>query len=114
MPRASLLPKFLARPAMIFLAVAQMILALVPLVEGQGVNSTPHVEQAGIAAHHSHDEASCAACVARTLVTSSVVQDTPDYRVTGRFSVRGQGTLEFPTDPGLRGLQARAPPLNRA
>jgi hypothetical protein len=114
MPRPALLPKLLARPAMIFLAVAQVLLALAPLAEGRGANSTPHVEQAGTAEHHAHDEASCAACVARTLLTSCEPPGPADFRLTGGHVVRPGGVMGLPAASHRTGLDARAPPLNRA
>ena len=114
MPRPALLPKILARPAMIFLAVAQVLLALTPLAEGRGANSTPHVEQAGTAEHHAHDEASCAACVARTLLTSCEPSSPADFRDAASHAMRPGGAMGLPADRGRTGLDARAPPLNRA
>src|SRR5688572_33097707 len=114
MPRPALLPKILARPAMIFLAVAQVLLALTPLAEIRGSNSTPHVEEAGIAEHHSHDEASCAACVARTILTSYEHPEPADFRVADSHVVRPGGPMGLPADRYRTGLAARAPPLNRA
>ena len=114
MPRPGLLPKILARPAMIFLAVAQVFLALLPLAEAKGASSTPHVEQAGTAEHHSHDDASCASCAARTLLTSWEPPGPADFCIRSRHVVRPGGLMELPADRSRTGLDARAPPLNRA
>ena len=114
MPRPALLPKILARPAMIFLAVAQVFLAFVPLAEAKGANSTPHVEQAGTAEHHSHDEASCAACVARTLLSSHELPGPADFGAADSHVIRPDGPMGLRADRCSNGLDARAPPLNRA
>ena len=111
---SAMLPKVLARSAMIFLAVAQVFLAFAPLAEVKGASTTAHVEEAGTTEHHSHDEASCAACVARTLLTSSELPHTgyskaEDTQEVRRCTAAGSPASRFPT-----GLAARAPPLNRA
>jgi hypothetical protein len=70
-PNSSILPRSLWRPALFFFAVAQVLLAFAPLVEGQGRETQAHIEEAGISLHHAHNEAGCAACVARGLLASS-------------------------------------------
>ncbi len=64
----------LSRPAMLFFAVAQLLLAFAPIAEGRlGASADTHAEDAGTGLHHAHDEANCTACVGRQLVASSDV-----------------------------------------
>lgn len=71
-PRSRILPRTLWRPALLFFAVAQMMLALAPIMEGRlGASTSAHVESAGTGLHHAHDDANCTACVARQLLSSS-------------------------------------------
>lgn len=59
---------------MLLVFVAQLVLALTPLLEGRdGPDARAHVEEAGIAIHHAHDDAFCSACTARHLLASSEV-----------------------------------------
>ena len=108
------LPKAFARAAMMFLAVAQVFLALAPLAEVRGSSSIPHVEQAGTSEHHSHDEGTCTACVARTLLNSSELSGGAAFRLAHAEDVHRAGAVNAPADRRSTGPGARAPPLNRA
>ncbi|MEJ7759847.1 MAG: hypothetical protein WKF55_09705 [Gemmatimonadaceae bacterium] len=60
------------RPAMLFFAVAQIVLAFAPILEGRlGASADAHVESTGTGLHHAHDDANCTACLARQLLASS-------------------------------------------
>jgi hypothetical protein len=62
------------RPALLLVLVAQLMIALTPLLEGRdGPDARAHVEAAGTAIHHVHDEAYCSACTVRHLLASSDV-----------------------------------------
>jgi hypothetical protein len=51
-----------------FLAlIAQVAVALSPLAEGRRPGMASHVESTGVRLHYSHDEATCAACQARSI-----------------------------------------------
>ena len=71
-PQSRILPRSLWRPAILFFAIAQVLLAFSPILEGnQGKSSRAHVEEAGTTLHHAHNEADCAACAARGLLSSA-------------------------------------------
>lgn len=73
-PTSRMLPRALWRPAIFFFAVAQLVLAFAPLMEGRfGPDARAHVEEAGTNIHHAHNDADCAACTARALMASSEV-----------------------------------------
>ena len=48
--------------------VAQVIVALGPVAEGrEGASTAAHVESAGTSTHFAHNDATCAACQARSV-----------------------------------------------
>jgi len=72
MPQSRVLPGVLWRPALFLFAVAQFLLASAPLLEGrQWRDARAHVEESGVTLHHAHNDADCAACVARGLLASA-------------------------------------------
>jgi hypothetical protein len=76
-PQSRVLPRALWRPAIFFFAVAQFLLAFAPLLEGrQGPDARAHVEEAGTTLHHAHNDADCAACIARGLLASADTQSS--------------------------------------
>lgn len=70
-PQSRVLPRVLWRPAIFFFAMAQLVLAFSPLLEKKSPDSRAHIEEAGTAAHHAHNDAECSACTARGLLASS-------------------------------------------
>lgn len=51
-----------------FLAlIAQVAVALSPLVEGRRPEMASHVEAGGVKLHYAHNEATCASCQARSI-----------------------------------------------
>ena len=71
-PTSRMLPRALWRPAIFFFAVAQIVLAFAPLMEGRfGPDARAHVEEAGTNIHHAHNDADCAACTARDLMAAA-------------------------------------------
>lgn len=58
-------------PLMLIIAllalIAQVGVALAPLAEGRRPAMGPHVEAGGVKLHYAHDEATCAACQARSI-----------------------------------------------
>jgi hypothetical protein len=71
-PTSRMLPRALWRPAILFFAVSQFVLAFAPLMEGRfGPDARAHVEQAGTNLHHAHNDADCAACTARGLMAAA-------------------------------------------
>ncbi len=71
-PHSRVLPRSLWRPALFLFAVAQMLLAFAPLLEGRTPLAQAHAEEAGTTLHHAHNEADCTACFARSLLASAV------------------------------------------
>ena len=62
------------KPALLLVFLAQLVIALTPLLEArEGPDARAHVEEAGTAIHHVHDEAYCSACTVRHLLASSDV-----------------------------------------
>jgi len=97
---------------MFFLALAQMVLAFAPLIDGRrGGDSRAHVESAGTGLHYAHNEADCPACVARQLVSSS--EPAPDLsavfdRGTANRARTRSAFAALAPPPNTR---PRAPPL---
>ncbi len=76
-PQSSVLPRALWRPALVFFTLAQVLLAFAPLLEGrQGPDARAHLEEAGTTLHHAHNDADCAACIARGLLASADPQSS--------------------------------------
>lgn len=46
---------------------AQLVVAIAPLAEGRDSRMASHVESHGLASHYAHNEATCAACQARSI-----------------------------------------------
>jgi hypothetical protein len=65
---------------------AQLVVAMAPLAEGRDGRMASHVESTGAKGHYTHNDATCAACQARSI----------------------HGSTSRPTVPVLRNEQARA------
>lgn len=90
MPTSRMLPRVLWRPALLFFAVSQFVLAFAPLMEGRfGPDSRAHAEQDGTNVHHAHNHADCAACTARDLMGTG----EPGPRSTLPGSSAGPGAI---------------------
>ena len=114
-PTSTVLPRALWRPAMFFFALAQILLAFAPLAEAKRMgDSAAHVEEAGTSLHHAHNEADCAACTARLLL-SSAAPGTRDRSVIGTVSSTAPGaTSRALTSAVTADSRSRAPPAQRA
>jgi hypothetical protein len=68
--------------AIAFVALAaQLVVALVPLAEGRDARFASHIEAQGVRTHFTHDDATCAACQARSIhgtTTRTHVSPEPD------------------------------------
>lgn len=63
--------------------VAQLALVVAPLAEAwQGQDAAAHVEASGTATHYAHNDATCAACQARTLMGLAIAPATPTFAAT--------------------------------
>jgi len=110
-PQSSVLPRCLWRPAMLFFAVAQIALAFAPLADARvSGDASAHVEEAGVELHHAHNDAGCAACTARELLSSSrpVDKSAQDYIVVAHAR-SAAGTIAFVARP-QSSSRSRAPP----
>src|SRR5689334_19181713 len=47
--------------------VAQIVVAVAPLAEGRDGRMASHVESKGVPGHYTHNDATCAACQARSI-----------------------------------------------
>ena len=47
--------------------VAQLVVAIAPLAEGRDGRMASHVESKGVPGHYTHNDATCAACQARSI-----------------------------------------------
>jgi len=66
--RLSAAPRHWLLTAVAFVALAaQLVVALAPLAEGRGARLASHIEAQGLRPHFSHDDATCAACQARSI-----------------------------------------------
>ena len=90
--------------------VAQLGVALAPLAEGrQGRSMSSHVEAPGAHGHYTHDEATCAACQARSIqgttsrpavpLLADVHVPTQLTRSTDRVAARGLDLHAHPRAP---------------
>ena len=110
-----MLPRALWRPAIVFFAIAQVVLAFAPLMEGRfGPDARAHVEQAGTNVHHAHNDADCAACTARDLMAAA----EPGSQTV---AIDAAATFNHSTSPlfrtwhlASRATQPRAPPAANA
>ena len=99
---------------MVFAALAQVLLALSPLAELRGGSTDAHVEAAGIAIHHSHNEANCVACAARVLLSSSDVTGRTTVFVVASALAPAAASGNRDASSDASGLFSRAPPVSRA
>ncbi len=97
---------------MVFAAVAQVLLAFAPLAEA-GSGSIAHVEEAGTAIHHTHNEASCSACVARVLLDSTEIAGRRTLYLATETVASRHAALRSVTSATPGANFSRAPPLNR-
>jgi hypothetical protein len=67
---------------------AQLVVAIAPLAEGRDGRMASHVESSGVPGHYTHNEATCAACQARSIHGATSRQSIPlltDGRTPARF-----------------------------
>jgi hypothetical protein len=95
-----------------FLATtAQLAVALSPLIEGREGRATSHVESGGARGHVSHDDATCAACQARSIHGTAPRPATPLIE-TEHHSTVALATVERIDSADVRTTaNPRAPPL---
>ena len=110
-PHSRLLPRALWRPAIFFFAVAQIFLSFAPLLEGRmGPDARAHVEGGGTTLHHAHNDADCAACIARGLLSSCDPETTrPDLVVSATAPAPEEASIAL-TSAWTVLARSRAPP----
>jgi hypothetical protein len=110
-PQSRLLPRALWRPAMFFFAVAQIFLSFAPLLEGaKGPDARAHVEDTGTTLHHAHNDADCAACIARGLLSSSELESGRDDAVVASAAAKPEEAFFSLTSAWTTLARTRAPP----
>ena len=110
-PGSTFLPRVLWRPALLFFAVAQVLLAFAPVLEAtRGSSAVAHVEEAGTSLHHAHDEASCFACIAREILSSSELAGRSASEVPLSSGSILSADSGLPPSSGYGSVRSRAPP----
>ena len=99
------------RPALLLVFLAQLVIALTPLLEGRdGPDARAHVEEAGTAIHHVHDEAYCSACTVRHLLASSDVVRAETVGTSSRTRSVDVEAIEIFLPSTVSTTRSRAPP----
>ena len=108
-------PPALLRPALVFVAIAQLVLAFAPLIEGQaGADARPHVEAEGTGSHHAHDAGDCTGCIVRSLVATlnhAAHPASASHQSELLALPEQDGRIDSPSESSSR---PRAPPLRQA
>jgi hypothetical protein len=114
-PESRLFPRKLWRPVLFTFAIAQVLLAFSPVVEGQrGAGASAHVEAAGTSLHHGHDESGCVACLARGMVAGTHPPASPALPFASATS-SAINNAELPAMPAVADTRrSRAPPASIA
>ena len=110
--QSRILPRALWRPALFFFAVSQFLLAFAPLLEGrQGPDARAHVEEAGTTLHHAHNDADCAACIARGLLALADPRsaEAPFFSTSPSFGIDGAAPVV--ESAWADHTRSRAPPV---
>ncbi|HXD48199.1 MAG TPA: hypothetical protein VN600_05475 [Gemmatimonadaceae bacterium] len=90
--------------------VAQLVVAFAPLTEGRYARMGSHVESTGSRTHVLHDDATCAACQARSIQGTTAPATVPVALVTlAPRDIVGAADHDGSTDPNLQ-QNPRAPP----
>ncbi|MEP6509506.1 MAG: hypothetical protein ABJC63_14875, partial [Gemmatimonadales bacterium] len=106
-----MLPRVLWRPAILFFAISQFVLAFAPLLEGRfGPDARAHAEEAGTNIHHAHNDADCAACTARDLMASAEPGSTTSTTATSVAVGTFASTERSDEFSRTSQTQSRAPP----
>jgi hypothetical protein len=98
------------RKAALLVALAQMVVGVVPLLEVGGRGTYSHVESTGVQLHYSHDDTTCAACVTRQLLGGAEPTQPPPLLAVAK--PHGDvGAVSARAVSSLRHLRnSRAPP----
>ena len=102
--------KSLMRKAALLVAVAQMVVGAVPLLEVGGRGAYSHVESTGVQLHYSHDDASCAACVTRQILGGAEPTQLPPILAVAKPNGNVVGSSARPVSSPRHLRNSRAPP----
>jgi hypothetical protein len=89
---------------------AQLVVSVAPLAEGRDGRMASHVESTGAKGHYTHNDATCAACQARSIQGTTARQSVPlllDALVPARLVGRAERVVETTLHPKDN---PRAPP----
>jgi len=89
--------------------VAQIGVALAPLDEGKEQRRGAHVEADGFA-HYSHSETTCAACQARSILSTASAPNPPLFRDALVMDAPRQRGVDVVSSEPLSQENPRAPP----
>jgi hypothetical protein len=108
-------PRILSRSAVFLYAVAQLCFALAAFSEGRyGADARPHAEADGTSTHHAHDEATCAACASRALLSLPGRGDNPTVESSYQATLV-PFQLDLRSEVSARAdARPRAPPIRQA
>ena len=92
--------------------VAQGTLVLAAIAEGrEGIGAAAHVEQSGTRAHYAHEPATCAACQARSIHSTTATPFAPNLGATPYSSAPRIGVEQAPFTETFPDHNPRAPPV---
>ena len=87
-----------------------MVMATV--VEGhQGLGAAAHVEQSGTRTHYTHDDATCAACQARSIHSATPLAFNAGFAVSEFAATPTVGAQRLPSTELSPDYNPRAPPI---
>ena len=109
--RTPRLSRWLMKSAAMLAAVAQLAIAMLPVIEGRlGIGIGPHVESSAAGGHYAHDEARCPSCQAQAI--HGVLQALPPL---GEYGVEYAAIQIAPATPVESAPRvpsnSRAPPV---
>lgn len=109
------LPRVFCRTAAFLYAVAQLCIVLAAFSEGRfGADARSHAEAAGTSSHHAHDEATCAACASRALLSLPGRAGNPTVESSYKPSLVAF-QLDLRSEVSARAdARPRAPPIRQA
>ena len=90
---------------------AQLAFALAPLVEGRDGPATVHIESHGTPRHYQHNDATCAACQARSIHGTAPRLPAPLVQTEPHVTVADQAVNHVAAADLNASAHPRAPPV---
>jgi hypothetical protein len=92
--------------------IGQVVISFIaPISDGAAGQSAPaHVEEQGVTKHYAHDDATCAACVAHTLLSLPILPRAPIAQVVRGAGPAAAAPRALPARDRLLQAPPRAPP----